>query len=218
MLDLILKVYSEEICSKDRILEKMKKMNIAEFILFILNSIFILLAAVLPILIGKIKIMFVFIFLYILVGIIDYFMFIGKYKIGLEGKIEQYNEKYDKLKNILEINSFLSGNKIQALIKQIDEFISESEHKKNRNNSNNKAFYDMFLLPIFTFVLGVLSQTLNGSEALSYSIIAMIFLIYSKIVASTMKELLEDIFGAKNTKLKKMRKELIDLYNRDYIA
>jgi len=131
-------------------------------------------------------------------------------------KIKQYNDKLDKLEEILFSSDFgiNSEEKIIKVIEKCNAEVAKMEDSIDKQKEKSNKFVGIYILPVLAFVAGKINVGVNMYELISYGIVAIVLIC---IFAYSVREISDFIskFTYRSTiKLQYLSERLQDLLDR----
>lgn len=214
MLQLIIDAYEEK--SKDEnFFKRLKKMDKLSQI-FCVIMIAGLVLGVIFLLFKKIVWSICTLISWVIIIIIFCFIITAKWRKKWKENVQNYNEKLDRLKEVLIEVNYYSKNRIEKLIVQCEKSIHDLIVHKEKGSEKRNRFIDRFILPIVAFAAGALSKTTDPTELIALCILAIIIIVILNWYIYVFGIFVEDLLGNELEKRKYLLEKLEDLLMRDF--
>lgn len=219
MIFRLLDAYEEEIRNKNSFFEKVKKMNrelksaFAAWIL-IVAGIFVLVKITDDINVILGYLLFCIIVSFFMPIYIDFVQ-----RKNYVTNIRDYNERLDQLDALLKKEEFsvCSGKKLVTLIKKIKDYLDSIDLHAEREKDRNRDYIIGIIIPIITYVLGVLTETDKSLETMANIFVLIFIVLCARFMINEFGRTWRIIFQSTPVKMRYLLNELQDLYDRDYM-
>lgn len=216
MIDFILYEFDKNIVGRQNHFEKMKELSISRFALYIARIAIGFLSVISPLLFGDIKVSCVLLTIFFILEIAELILYVKYENKFVEEDLECYNEQLDTLKRILNDKKMLSEGKLLMFINQIKSYLKECYDDRKKQSSNTNKFFYNTIFPIAGFIAGTYFHTLTNKKIIVYGVMAIIVIVYVRMIISSLKDFFYDKIYSKEIKVKQLYRMLEDLYIREY--
>lgn len=136
-----------------------------------------------------------------------------------ESSMRLYNEKLDRLKELIEEKEFsiCSGPKLLVLIENTKEYIEKENQTILGRVESAKQYQYNIILPIITFAVGTMAESLGIQEVVLSAIMVVIILSLGRIAWNQLYKTWKVMFPSSLDKMESLLNELQDLYVRNYV-
>ncbi len=131
-------------------------------------------------------------------------------------KIKQYNEKLDKLEEILVMPDFgiNSKEKIIKVIEKCNAEVSKMNTSIEVQKEKSNKFVGVYILPVLAFFAGKINVGSNTSEIISYGILTVIFICIAGYSVREISDFISKFNYRSTIKLQYLSERLQDLLDR----
>lgn len=167
---------------------------------------------------GKFELAIIFVFAGITITYGSGFLMSKSIKKNWRQRIENYNQKLDYLKEILQkenINCYRK-NAIEQLIEQCDETVKINTDEEEKKGKTRIEYMQIYILPILTFGLGKAGNVLGDEKVLYIVILLLLMIAIAFSGGKAINSINEWIFGDICQENRYMRGMLKDLLIRDF--
>lgn len=218
MIERVLDTYITEVNQKDPFIEKIKKLDFfSKFtMVFILGGMVALFTCI------CLKINNVLIVgggLYICLSYIFIAIMERIRQKNWDENSARYLKTLDILRDVLKLPTFdlYDKYKLKQLIRKYNQSIEKTEKEDEQKNKSNSAFVGTYIIPVISFIAGMLSvEKSTIQEVLTLGLYCIFFICTFKFIFSNIREIMKGIDGNRLEKKKYIADRLQDLLDRDF--